>query len=70
MQAPTLRTDATPQVAEALMQPCPSLPQAESGTLDVLLKNHTDVALAYKACAQGKVDLSNAIRTQPGISIK
>jgi hypothetical protein len=69
-QAPLLRTDATPQVAAALMEPCPPLPSAEDGKLGTLLKNHTEVALAYKACAQGKDDLSNAVRTQPGISVK
>lgn len=70
MPAKLLASEAVPEVSATLMQPCPDLPPASDGTLPVLLQNHTDVALLYAGCKKGKDDLSNAIKAQPGISIK
>lgn len=60
---------AHPVVRQDLMQPCPDLPLATSGSVQDLLSNHVLVALAYVTCRVGKADLVNAVRGQVGIDV-
>lgn len=69
-QPTPVQNKATPEVSAALMTDCAPLPVAVDGTLSTLLQNHTDVAFAYAAVCKSKSDLSNAIKAQPGISVK
>lgn len=57
-------------VPPSLTLSCPSLPLAEGGTLDVLLKNHVETAKQYRLCADGKDDLVRFLRSQRGVKVE
>ena len=53
---------ARPIIPEALLIPCPALPDAKDGKLGTLLQNHVEVVHAYHTCARRHGDLADVAR--------